>query len=144
MRATTWLRFASVLTFVHAITHTIGGVYGPAAPGPQQIAVAAMKSNLFPVMGSLRSQWDFYHGMGLAVAVFLTADAVVLWLLGDAVRKNTTGLRGVLIVFLLGYLALALVSMRYFFLPPVIVELLIVLCILMAVLALGHPDAPTN
>jgi hypothetical protein len=82
--------------------------------------------------------------MGLAVAVFLTADAVVLWLLGDAVRKNTTGLRGVLIVFLLGYLALALVSMRYFFLPPVIVELLIVLCILMAVLALGHPDAPAN
>lgn len=139
MKAGTWLRSASVLTFLHAITHTMGGVYGPVAPGPQAVAVAAMKSNIFPVMGSMRSQWDFYHGMGLAVGIFLTAEAIVFWLLGNAVRKNQTDLRGVLITFLLGYLALSIVSMRYFFLPPVIVELLIAICLLMAILAARHP-----
>lgn len=144
MKAVTWLRSASVLTLIHAITHTIGGVYGPAAPGPQEIAVSAMKSNIFPVMGSMRSQWDFYHGMGLAVTIFLTAEAIVFWLLGNAVRKNPTDLRGVLAAFLLGYLALAIVSMRYFFLPPVIVELLIAGCLLMAVLAIRHPAAPAD
>lgn len=139
MKATIWLRSASILTFIHAITHTIGGVYGPPAPGSQQTAVAAMKSNVFPVMGSMRTQWDFYHGMGLAVAVFLTVEAIVFWLLGNAVRKNPADLRGVLVAFLLGYLAMAVVSMRYFFLPPVIVELLIAGCLLMAVLGLRRP-----
>lgn len=141
MKAATWLRSASILTFIHAITHTIGGVYGAPAPGPQQTAVAAMKSNIFLVMGSMRSQWDFYHGMGLAVAIFLTAEAVVFWLLGNAVRKHPADLRGVLAAFVLGYLAMTVVSMRYFFLPPVIVELLIAGCLLMAILSMRHPAA---
>ncbi|HEU4635825.1 MAG TPA: hypothetical protein VFS41_06570 [Edaphobacter sp.] len=148
MKTATWLRSASVLTFVHAVTHTIGGVYAPPAPGPQQTAIDAMKANLFPVMGSMRTQWDFYHGMGLAVAIFLTAEAVVLWLLAGVTQKSTAGLQGVLVTFLLGYLALAAVSMQYFFLPPVIVELLIAGCLLMAILAIrqssarGHSDGP--
>lgn len=140
MRPTTWLRAASILTLVHAITHTIGGVYAPPAPGPQQIAVTAMKSNLFPAMGNMRSQWDFYHGMGLAVAVFLAVEALVFWLLGDAVRKRESDLRDVLVAFLLGYLALAVVSLRYFFLPPVVVELLIACCLLMAILGIRRPS----
>jgi hypothetical protein len=139
MKATIWLRSASVLTFLHAILHTIGGVYGEPAPGPQQIAVAAMKFNIFPVMGSMRSQWDFYHGMGLAVAIFLTVEAIIFWLLGNAARKNPTDLRGVLVAFGLGYLALAIVSIRYFFLPPVLVELLIAGCLLMAFFAIRRP-----
>jgi heme A synthase len=98
-----------------------------------------MKSNIFPVMGSMRSQWDFYHGMGLAVSVFLTVGALVFWLLGNAVRESGADLQGVLVAFLLAYLALAAVSLRYFFFPPVLVELLIAVCLLMAVLAIHRP-----
>lgn len=142
MRSTTWLRAASLLTLFHAIAHTIGGVYARPIPGPQQVAITAMKTNLFPVMGNMRSVWDFYHGMGLAVSILLTAEALAFWLLGNAVRKSDAGLREVLVAFLLGYLALAVVSMRYFFLPAVVVELLIAICLLMAIFSIRRSPAP--
>jgi hypothetical protein len=136
MRPTPWLRAASVLTLIHAILHTIGGVYGTPEPGPQQIAIDAMKANTFPVMGHTRSLWAFYHGMGLAVTIFLILEAVVFWLLGDLVRDSKTGLRDLLVVFVIGYMALAVNSLRYFFYPPVIVELLIAGCLVMAILSI--------
>jgi intracellular septation protein A len=136
MRPTPWLRAASVLTLIHAILHTIGGVYGTPEPGPQQIAIDAMKANTFPVMGHTRSLWAFYHGMGLAVTIFLILEAVVFWLLGDLVRDSKTSLRDLLVVFVIGYMALAVNSLRYFFYPPVIVELLIAGCLVMAILSI--------
>jgi hypothetical protein len=138
LRPTTWLRAASILTLVHAITHTIGGVYGAPMPGPQQIAVDAMKSNTFLAIGNMRSMWLFYHGMGLAVTIFLTIEAIVFWLLGNIVRDSDADLRDVLVVFLLGYLAFAVNSLRYFFAPPVIVELLIAACLGVAIVSIKH------
>jgi hypothetical protein len=70
MKTTLFLRIASVLTFIHAALHTIGGVFGKAAPGEQQVVVDAMKAHQFLAMGAIRSYWDFHIGMGLAVSVF--------------------------------------------------------------------------
>jgi len=42
-----FLRIASVLTLIHAVLHTIGGVFGSVDPGPAAVAVAAMKANQF-------------------------------------------------------------------------------------------------
>ena len=39
MRATLFLRIASVLTFIHAALHTVGGVFGGAASGAAQTVV---------------------------------------------------------------------------------------------------------
>ncbi|WP_035347066.1 LIC_13387 family protein [Edaphobacter aggregans] len=141
MRPTPWLRAAAILTLIHAILHTIGGVYGTPAPGPQQIAVDAMRANTFPVMGHIRSMWAFYHGMGLAVTIFLTLEAVVFWLLGNLVRDTKADLRDLLVLFVIGYMALAVNSLRYFFYPPVIVELLIAACLVMAILSIRQKEA---
>jgi hypothetical protein len=35
------LRIAAVLTFVHAVLHSIGGVFGKVGPGPASAAVEA-------------------------------------------------------------------------------------------------------
>ena len=78
-----FLRIASVLTLIHAVLHTIGGVFGKVGPGPAAVAVEAMKVNQFLLMGNMRSFWDFYRGMGLAVSIFLTFEAVVFWLLSS-------------------------------------------------------------
>jgi hypothetical protein len=136
MRPTPWLRAASVLTLIHAILHTIGGVYGTPDPGPQQIAVDAMKANVFPLMGHTRSMWAFYHGMGLAVTIFFALEALVFWVLGNLVRDDKADLRDLLVVFVIGYMALAVNSLRFFFYPPVIVELLIAGCLVMAILSI--------
>ena len=59
MRPVLLLRIAAVLTFIHAVLHTIGGVFGKVEPGPATIAVQAMKMNQFLLMGHTRSFWDF-------------------------------------------------------------------------------------
>src|SRR5260370_11739112 len=79
MRTVLFLRIASVLTFIHAALHTIGGVFGGAAPGVQQATVAVMKANEFAAMGVTRSYWDFYMGLGLAGTVFITLEAGVFF-----------------------------------------------------------------
>jgi len=133
MRSVIFLRIASVLTFVHAALHTIGGVFGGAAPGIQQATVAVMKANEFLAMGAMRSYWDFYRGMGLAVSVFLVMEAVVFWQLSSLAKSDGLRLRPVLAVFAVGYLGFAAVSYRYFFAAPVITEILIALCLGLAI-----------
>jgi hypothetical protein len=133
MKPVIFLRIASVLTMIHAVLHTIGGVFGGAAPGVQQATVAEMKANEFAVMGVTRSYWDFYMGLGLVVSVFLTMEAIVFWQLGSLAKMDALRLRPVVATFLVGYLCAAVVSYRYFFAAPVIVEILIALCLGLAI-----------
>jgi hypothetical protein len=135
MRTTLFLRIASVLTFIHAALHTIGGVFGSVDPGAMQTAVTAMKANEFAAMGVTRTFWEFYMGLGLAVSVFLTVGAVVLWQLGSLAKTDALRLRPVLATFLAGFVAMAVVSYRYIFAGPVITEILIALCLGLAIVA---------
>ncbi len=52
MKPVIFLRIASVLTLIHAVLHTIGGVFGSADPGPATVAVTAMKLNTFALVGT--------------------------------------------------------------------------------------------
>lgn len=128
MKPVIFLRIASVLTFVHGALHTIGGVFGGLPPAVQPV-VTAMKTNQFVAMGAMRTMWDFHMGLGLAISVFLTMEAVVFWQLGSLAKTDALRLRPILTTFLVGYLGVAVVSYRYFFAGPVITELLIALCL---------------
>jgi hypothetical protein len=125
MKPVLFLRIASVLAFIHAALHTIGGVFGKATPGPATVAVQAMKMNQFLVMGNTRSYWDFYRGMGLAVTICLTAEAVVFWQLSSLAKTDAPRLRSILAVFAAAYIVFAVNSYAYFFIAPVITEILI-------------------
>jgi hypothetical protein len=125
MKPTLALRIASVLTFIHAVLHTVGGVFGKPSPGPSQIAFSAMEANHFLVMGLTRSYSMFYLGLGLCVSIFLTFEAIIFWLLGNLARKDPERLRPLLAVFLVAYLALAVNSWFLFFLAPVVTEVAI-------------------
>src|SRR5665213_872210 len=132
MKTVIYIRIAAALTFVHAVLHTIGGVFGTINPGPEAVAVAAMKSNQFAAVGSMRTFWDFYIGLGLAATLSLTLEAIVLWMLASLARSHASQLRPILIVFALSYLVFAMISYRYFFFGPVIAEILIALCLVAA------------
>jgi ABC-type multidrug transport system permease subunit len=129
-----FLRIASVLTLIHSVLHTIGGVFGKIDPGPASVAVAAMKANQFQWQGNMRSFWEFYRGMGLAVTIFLTFEAVVFWQLSSLAKTDAKRLRPVLAVFALAYLAMAVNSQMYFFLAPVIVETIIAVSLVLAMI----------
>ena len=134
MKPAVFLRIAAVLTLIHAILHTIGGVFGKPTPGPAEQAAAVMKANHFLLMGNLRTYWDFYMGFSLGITIFLTMEAIVFWLLASLAANAGIRLRPILSVFALGYLVFAINSMRFFFLAPVITEVLIALCLMLAVI----------
>jgi hypothetical protein len=137
MKSALLLRIAAVLTFIHAALHTIGGVFGKPGPGPATAAVEAMKLNQFLLMGHMRSYWDLYRGLGLGITIFLTAEAVVFWQLCSLAKTGARRLRPILATFLVAYLLLAVNSHAYFFLAPVIVEILIAACVGLAIVTAG-------
>jgi len=131
MKPVVFLRIASVLTLIHSILHTIGGVFGK----PVNAAAAGVAANMrtpFPVLGVTRSYADFYMGMGLGVTIFLTVDAILFWILASMAKRDSARLRPLIAVFAIGYLAFALNSCLFFFAFPIITELLIVACLVAA------------
>jgi hypothetical protein len=141
MKPLTLVRIAAVFALIHAVLHTIGGVFGKINPGPEAIAVAAMKANHFLAFGNLRTFWDFYMGLGFGVTIFLTMEAMVLWLLAPLTASHGEKLRPPLAAFAIGYLIFAVDSFRYFFLGPVVVEVLIAVCLFAAVAAIRRGAA---
>ncbi len=141
MKSALFLRIAAVLTFIHAVLHTIGGVFGKVEPGPATVAVQAMKMNQFLLMGHMRTFWAFYRGLGLGVTISLTAEAIVFWQLGSLAKTDARRLQPILATFLVAYAALAVNSYAYFFLGPVIVEILIAACLGLAFVAANSPAA---
>ena len=133
MKPVIFLRIASILTFIHALAHTIGGVFGTPAPGAQQAVVSVMKTTTFPVMGITRTFWDFHMGMGLAATVSLTAEAILFWQLASLAKTDAFRLRPILITFTVAYLAMSVVTWTYLFPPPSITEILIALCFIGAI-----------
>jgi hypothetical protein len=128
MKPVIYLRIASVLTLVHALLHTIGGVFGKPSPGVASVVAASMRTR-FEAFGAMRSYSDFYMGMGLAVSIFLTVEGVIFWLLASLAKSDAARLRPILALFLLGYLAMAANSLLFFFAAPVVVEILIAACL---------------
>jgi hypothetical protein len=134
MKPALYLRIASVLTLIHAVPHTIGGVFGKPSPGVAAMVLATMQANRFPVLGVTRSYADFYFGMGMGITISLAVEAILLWQLGTLAKKNPMQLRPIIAVLALGYLAFAINSYLYFFSGPVITELLIAFCLGLAIL----------
>lgn len=134
MKPVAFLRMASVMTLIHAVLHTIGGVFGKPSPGLEAATVATMKANVFLVFGLTRSYFDFFRGLGLAATVTLTAEAIVFWQLGALAKKDAMQLRPILGTFMVAYLALAVNAYIYLFYAPVVVEILIAACIGMAII----------
>lgn len=130
MTSAVYIRIASILTMLHCILHTAGGVFGSPKFGAEQIGVIEnMKLHHFNVMGSMRSNWDFFFGYGLFVALALFVQAVLFWQLAAPSRRNEAATRSVLILFCLNYTAMAIVSWRYFFVTPAVTELFIAVCL---------------
>ena len=133
MKPQTWLRIASALTLIHAVMHTIGGVFGKPVPGVATTVAAAMQANRFVVYGVTRSYADFYFGLGMGITIFLTATAGLLWQLSRLKVDDLARLRPVLATLAITWLAFAINSALYFFWAPVVFEIIIAACIIASI-----------
>ncbi len=126
MRTTLFLRIASVLTIIHAILHTIGGVLGKPQNGAREIAVIdAMKSQSFNVMGSMRTYWDFFYGYGWLLGLALLVEGILFWQLATIAKTNAALLRPIIALFCLNFLVTTVIAWKYFFIAPAVTEILI-------------------
>jgi D-alanyl-lipoteichoic acid acyltransferase DltB (MBOAT superfamily) len=146
MKPVVFLRIASVLTFIHSVLHTIGGVFSGPEPGISATTWAAMKPNVFPVFGLTRSYFMFYRGFGLGITIVLTAEAMVFWQLSSLAKTDAARLRPVMATFMIAYLAFAVNSYEYFFYGPVVTEILIAACLGLAIATAkrGEPARSTR
>jgi hypothetical protein len=127
----TSLRVASALSAVHAVMHQAGMMQTPT--DPTEIALnASMRSFEMSVMGSARSYMDFYKGMGMFMTIMLLCFAVVLWQVSSTQKQNREATRPLLLTIGLAFLVFAAISIKYFFIAPVVMELLIAALVLLA------------
>jgi hypothetical protein len=136
------LRVAAVLSLLHCIGHTIGGVLSVDAPsGTKEGAVVeAMKSNQFDVMGATRSFWDFFIGYGLTISVGELLQAVVLWQLAGLAKTEPRRMRPIIAAFLFANLGFAILAWKYFFFPPLLGDLLITIALGLAWVRAGRKE----
>ena len=135
-----FLRIAAGLTFIHAVLHTVGGVFGRVEAGAATIAVQAMKANQFLLLGHMRSFWDFYRGLGLGATISLTSESIVFWQLASLAKTEAGRVRSILITFAVAYAVLAVNSYTYFFAGPVVVEILIATSLVLAIATAKSPS----
>jgi hypothetical protein len=126
MTPTILLRCASLLALVHSLLHTFGGLLAaPSHGADEERVLATMKSLRFDFMGSARSYWDFYFGFGLFLTVALVLQAVLLWQLAALARTEPDQARPFLATLFVSFLAAVLLSWRYFFVAPLVMEAVI-------------------
>lgn len=139
MKAPLLLRIAAVLSFIHCLLHTIGGLLGKAQSAEEESVRQTMQSHHFNLLGSMRSYWDFFFGYGLFVTITLLVAAILFWKLASFVKSDAAQSRWIAGLFCLNFMAMTVVSARYFFIAPAITEALIAICLALAVFSTPKP-----
>ncbi len=129
MNPAIWLRTASILTLIHAVLHTVGGMFGDPRNPEQAAARTIIQTHQFDAFGVARSYWDFYFGFGLVTSVALFLLTVLLWQFAALVKTDPAKVRPFLAVLFVTFIAIAVISWFYFFAPPFIFEIVIAICI---------------
>ena len=134
MTVTIALRAAAVVALLQWGAHTMLFVRAAPTHGPEETSVVeTMKAHRFIFSGASRSYWDFYYGYGLMAAVVVLVEAVLFWQLAGAPAIARPLVRSIAALFLAFNIAHAVLAMRYFFLTPVVPDLLIAVCLAAAI-----------
>ena len=121
-------RIAAVLLVLFAAGHTFGFLQ----VDPEwhvDTLVQSMKTTHFDIAGSERTYWDFFVGFGLFVTVFQLFATIVAWQFGGLPRETLAAMRVSLWAFALTFAVIAFLSLRYFFIVPVVFSIVIFLCL---------------
>jgi hypothetical protein len=131
MKASAFYRIAAILLLLFDIGHTLGFRQSDPQWGVDAL-LASMHSIHFDVQGFSRTYWDLFVGAGFFVSVFLLFAAVLAWQLGGLSAESVGPMRPTAWAFALCFLAMTILSWRYFFILPIVFLTLITACLLAA------------
>ena len=102
--------------------------------------LASMRSIHFDVQGFSRTYWDLFVGAGLFVSVFLLFAAVLAWQLGGLSAETLGLMRPTAWALALCFVAVTILSWRYFFILPIVFLTLITVCLVAAAWRSAKPS----
>lgn len=131
MSASLLYRIASVLLVLFGLGHQVGFRQIDPRWGVDS-TIAALKATPFRVQGMTRTYWDFFSGFGFFVTVLLFFAAILAFQLGGLPKETLRSLRLVTWTFALAFVAITLLTWRYFFIAPLVFSSLVTLCLVLA------------
>ena len=126
MKASMFYRIAAVLLLLFDAGHTSGF---PWSDPKWEVDLGSMQLTHFYIMGFSRTYWDFYVGFGLFVSVLLLLAVVLAWQLGALPPEFLARMRGTAWAFALCFVAITVLSWKYFFVIPIVFSIVITLCL---------------
>jgi len=131
MRPTALYRIAAVLLLLFACGHTAGFLsFKPSSP-EGLAALSAMNGVAFDFEGNSRTYGGFYVGFGLTVTAYLFS-AFVAWQLGRMASSQPGSVPPLAWALVAVQLVSMLLSVKYFFLVPVIFSAVVIVCLVWA------------
>jgi len=113
------------------VGHTVGFRQSDPKWGVDTL-ISSMRSIHFDCQGFSRTYWDFYVGFGLFVTVLLLFAAVLAWQLSGLPAGTLALMRGTAWALALCFLAVTILSWRYFFIVPLGFSIVITVCLIAA------------
>ena len=139
MTMATVLRVAALVAMLQFLAHTALFVRAKPTHGDAEVAVVeTMKAHRFNFGGSMRSYWDMYFGYGIEAAFVCFVEAVLFWQLAAIASTAPTVVRPIIILFLVANVGHAFLVTRYFFLVPLVPDVLIAILLATAMILSGR------
>ncbi len=119
------LRIASIFALLFAAGHTAGAPWTPAKELTAMGFISVMKSLHFDVMGNSRTYFDFYYGFGVSISVYLIAQAIIMWQVGEIAKTNPALARPIMLTLIASNVAVGVITVMYFFAAPIVLSAVI-------------------
>jgi hypothetical protein len=126
MKASVFYRIAAVLLLLFDVGHTSGFPWSDPKWG---VDLGPTQLTHFYIMGFSRTYWDFYVGFGLFVSVLLLLAVVLAWQLGGLPPESLARMRGTAWAFALCFIAVTVLSWKYFFVLPIVFSIVTTICL---------------
>jgi hypothetical protein len=128
MKSWIWFRALAVVLAIFTLGHTVGTMHSITNTSDEGEVIARMQQYRVPVMGFLRSYWEFYRGFSITISILLAALMVIAWQLGTLSRRNPREAVPFAFTVLLACVANAIVSFLYFFTAPMAISTIALIC----------------
>src|SRR6266481_2183542 len=126
MKASVFYRIAAVLLVLFDAGHTSGFPWSDPKWG---VDLGSMQLTHFYIMGFSRTYWHFYVGFGLFVSVLLLLAVVLAWQLGGLPPQSLARMRGTARAFALCFIAVTVLSWKYFFSITIVFSIVTAICL---------------
>jgi len=140
MKSRTWLRIAAGLLAFFAFIHFSGAVIDNRPPGSDKV-FEAMRNFHFDAMGTDRTPLDFFHGLGLLFSTNLAILAVLTWQVGNLSETDPSRARAFVMTLMPANILICALSWIYFFIAPIVISGLTILCTAAAAMTLRRGRA---